>query len=769
MGLLIPPAPHWMLQRMSRSKNELKLPQADSLPLNVLQERCPRFAEDWEKQRLNGLDEETWFRWSATLANAGFLDEALEFSRVSHKHDQRSENRIKLMARSVHGPTRCTTFGCGEDQILKCFEGQVRKNSAGEITNSPASFLRKSVTPTERVLPEQSQDDDLPEGYVIENGFLCEVSLYKGKAKATPLSNFLARPTKIVVKDDGLEKQRFYEIEGMVLQTGRLLPPVLVPAEKFPAMQWPAEWDLEPNLFPGPTVKDKVRFVVQHLGRNASEESIFTHLGWRKINGKWSYLHANGCIGANNIKVELDPRLQKYSLPDLPGDRIKAMEASLALLDVAPLRVTLPLFALVYLAPLREWLKQADLVPAFIFWLYGYTGTRKSSLAAMFLCHFGTFTAKTPPASFKDTPNSLEKRAFDCKDSILLVDDYHPTASPIEGKKMEQIAQQLLRGYGDLVGRGRMRPDATLRPTYEPRGLCLVTAEDLISGGSSNARLFPTELLPGDVDLAKLTQAQKNAKLPAQAMVGYLEWLGQAMQDRTTECLTAIFHEKREEATQLNVHGRLVEAATSLYMGLHFALEYAASIGAINAERREQLLSVGWELFLGLAKEQGEQVTDVKPTTRFLSIVSELLANGSIHTVSARLLANDDAPRSGTCVGWHDNEFFYFLPDVLYNTVSQFLSRQGEQFPISKINLWRQLADEGFTQIETEGKHKRYTKKKTIGNFRNRLLWVKVSALRGAEVGAQERPSTRVRQVKTKAFSLGALFAPEDQGNAPTT
>ncbi|MGG1519025.1 DUF927 domain-containing protein [Paenibacillus oryzisoli] len=758
MGVLTSIAPAWMLKRMAIAKRERTHSSIDTLT-----KCCPRFAENWDTQQHSGLDEETWFRWIAALANAGFQKDALTFSKGSRKHNEQSERRIEELTSGNHGPTRCKSMGCGDDQMRQCFGNELSKNEAGELTHSPAAFLQRKLTKRK---PEQEPlFNDLPEGYAIENGLLCEMVYYKENVKAVPISNFLAVPTKTIVKDNGQEKQRFYQIEGIIPRTGKRLPAILVPDSQFAAMQWPSGWGLEPNLFPGPTVKDKARYVFQHLGQHAVEESVFTHIGWKEINGSSCYLHANGCIGATNVKVELEDRLSKYKLPTSPGDRVKASQASLALLELAPLRITLPLFAFMYLAPLRKWLEEASLPPALLLWVYGRTGARKSSISALYLCHYGTFTAKNLPASFKDTANSIEKLASDCRDCVLLVDDYHPNNNPVDAKKMEQIAQQLVRGYGDLQGRNRMNADGSLRITNVPRGLCLITAEDMISGSSSNSRLFPVEVLPGDVDLDKLTQAQKDSKLLSQAMVGYLEWLGQEMQEQDIESLTEFLHEKRNEASRLDVHGRLVEAATMLYTGLHYALKYALSIGAITHERHDQILTEGWELFLDIANEQGEQVVEVKPTTRFLSIVSQLLANKSIHTVNVKQQEPDGVSLSGAHVGWHDKEFYYFLPDPLYNVVSQFLSRQEERFPITKQMLWRQLADEGFTQIEIEGKQKRYTKKKSIGRFRDRTLWVKVSALRGAE----ERLTARARREQATSPEMEALFAPEDGEQAPET
>lgn len=774
MGVLMPAAPTWMLKRMSKNNPVRNANQSDSSLFNKLGERCARFAEDLEKQRSVGLDEESWFRWIALFANAGFQEEALEFSRASSKHDERSEQRIHLMRDTGEdancGPTRCTTFGCDQKQIQKCCHA-IRKNDKGEIINSPASFVSngkvKRFTPLSAKAMEKVRL--LPKRYVVENDNLSLFHVDKyGNRDDIPLANFFAWINKNILKDDGAERQRLYEIEGIILSSGKKLPLILVFASEFEDMKWLALWGPEPNILPGPKVRDTVRHAIQSTAVGTTEERIFAHLGWVKLDGGWKYLHAGGAVGASNVKVELDPRLRNYALPASSGDATEAMKASLKLLDIAPKRATLALWGLVFLSPLCEWLRQVHLEPKFLVWLHGYTGSRKTTISKLFLSHFGDLL-EHPPASFKDTANSVEKRAFDTKDSLLLIDDYHPTGSPKEAKAMEHLAQQVLRAYGDRVGRGRMRQDTTLRPDFPPRGMAIVTAEDVLDGGSSVARLFPVQLGPTDVELVKLTEAQQQAQKLSEAMVGYLEWLEQTMAKGEDRLLTEIFREKRNEASRLEVHGRLAEAASWLYLGLSFGLEYAVSVGAIESQGKENLLNEAWEAFLGTASEQGQQVAEIKATTRFVNIVAELLANGTIYTVSLKSSVHGDVPKNGTHVGWHDSNYFYFLPDVLYNAISRFLTQQGTHFPITSQTLWKQLAEEGISVTETcmeNGKERKHNlRKKVIQGNRLRKLWIKAEFLRGADEAddrLRERP-----EPKRSASELDIVFGPENGGNAP--
>lgn len=722
--------------------------------LNLLTQKCKKVRFYATQQTEAGCDEETWHKLTSMMVRGGHPAAALAFSRLSDKHNSRSDKRIQQMAnegdQASYGPTRCATFGCSEEQVRGCF-GQVRKDSGGNITNSPASFVSSKEAGNVTEMPADGRLESklqwLSNRYVTDGDNLCVVQTDKnGNPVFIPLANFFAWINKDIVLDDGAERQRFYELEGILLSSSKRLPPIRVEASEFETMKWLANWGPEPNIFPGPKIRDTVRHAIQSTAGGATHEQVFAHLGWTMVDGRWVYLHAGGAIGAADVKVDLDPRLKNYALHDSDGDAQEAMKHSIQLLEVASHRVTLALWGLVFLSALCEGLRSINLEPKFLLWLHGYTGTRKTTLAKLFLCHFGELL-EHPSASFKDTANSVEKRGFDTKDSLLLIDDYHPSGSAREAGAMRQLAQQILRGYGDRVGRGRMRADTTLRSDYPPRGMAIVTAEDLITGSSSLARLFPVELKPSDVNLERLTQMQANSQHLSTAMIGYLTWLADAMNGARGSQWRHLFYDRRNEAAQLNVHGRLVEAASWLYLGLHSGLEYAAYIGAIEPERKDFLLQEGWLSFLDAANEQGRQADDVKPTALFIGIVAELLATRRIYVVDLNRSDHlGEIPTTAQHVGWYDNSYYYLLPKVIYNSACRFLSERHENFPLTEVVLWKQLADEGITVTETAmdrntGKERRHNLcKKQVGDDRSRKLWVR------AEFMGEQQQDARVRR-----------------------
>ena len=76
----------------------------------------------------------------------------------------------------------------------------------------------------------------------------------------------------------------------------------------------------------------------------------------------------------------------------LPGDLEsvgpdEAMAESVGFLDIGNPDVMLPLWSEMYLAPLAELLN-----PAFTLWMQGGSGSFKSTLSALALCHYGDFS-----------------------------------------------------------------------------------------------------------------------------------------------------------------------------------------------------------------------------------------------------------------------------------------------------------------------------------------------------------------------------------------
>ncbi len=107
------------------------------------------------------------------------------------------------------------------------------------------------------------------------------------------------------------------------------------------------------------------------------------------------------------ICVELQEKLKNYSFSDkCSQDDVIYLSAMLEN-SFAPQNVMLSLVTLTFLCPLNHFLKIVGYEPKFVTALIGKTGSRKSTLVALFLSFFGKFSSSDLPMSFHDTANSI--------------------------------------------------------------------------------------------------------------------------------------------------------------------------------------------------------------------------------------------------------------------------------------------------------------------------------------------------------------------------
>lgn len=538
------------------------------------------------------------------------------------------------------------------------------------------------------------------------------------------ISNFVIIPQTNIIKESGMLSERFVEVLGYA--TFGFLPAVTLETGQYESMNWMTKkWGLSLTVeLPRSNNASHIWRVAQELGLEyAKDVVVYTHMGWKQIRGSWCYLHSSGVIGNEAAQVELAHDVVGYTLPDHADSYQEAVRASLRLKDVAPSEISVPLLALAYLSPLNEFFRQAGCEPAFVTMLTGPTGTMKSTLAALALCHFGQFTAKSLPGSFNDTRNALDVKGFALKDTLMVVDDFYPSAYKSEYAKMASTLQGLLRSYGDRSGRARMTADIKLRAVYVPRGNLLVTGEDVPNLEQSGlARQLMLEINPGDVDKEKLSSLQGDSFLLGQAMRGYIEWLiPQA--DTLKDVLLAKFIAYRQQAQA--GHPRLAEVVAWLRIGYEMFLDYAVSCDVIPGDSRPIFLDEALGVFKELASRQTDIMKTDTPVSQFLSALNEMLTAGQCHCIK---LDDEGAVHGGLkgrgFIGYVDSAYYYLHPDTVMAAVIEFYKRQGIHFSTTKKTLLKQLASVGV--IKTGDRN---TIVKLVNGKRQRFIWLKRSAL----------------------------------------
>jgi Bifunctional DNA primase/polymerase, N-terminal/Domain of unknown function (DUF927) len=522
----------------------------------------------------------------------------------------------------------------------------------------------------------------------------------KGDIAPVRLTNFGAAIVADRMLDDGeLSRREFEIVINLHGETQRLS----VAAEDFDSMQWVAKCGAEAIVEAGYAARNHARAATQHLSGRIPKEHVYLHTGWRKVDGVWVFLDAS--------RARLPGNLERFVLGD-PGSSEDA-RASLRFLDVAPDAVTIPLFSAIFAAPLGP----VD----FSLHLHGKTGLGKSTTAALAQQHFGAdLDDRHLPANWSSTANAIEEVAFLAKDVVLVIDEFTPTVA----HDVQQKAERIFRAEGNGAGRARLNQRSELIPERAPRALIISTGEELPDNMSLRARLLILGL-EDQVDWDLMTACQNDAANGryAASTAGYVAWLAPQLDQARKN-----FKEQaREIARSIPAsHRRTASAVAQLYVAFVSFLDYATSIGAIDADERSALNDRAWTAFMGLCEAQASAQRDADIGVRFISLLGELLAANQARL--APFCERDDL--FGTRVGWIDDDDVYLLDTVAFEAVKELAERTGQPITASLTTLRKSLRDSG--KLASTGKDEgrdTIPVRKTIGDQRRTVLHLNADAL----------------------------------------
>ena len=555
-----------------------------------------------------------------------------------------------------------------------------------------------------------------PLPYKVVDGCLYREVPGKSGITTKKLCNFLPYIVSEVSVDDGAEVKTVLRL-GSVHSSGRVLPEIDVTGAELGTFNWLIErWGADCVLEPERSVKEYVRHAIQQTAENAERIKVYHVTGWKLIDNHWEYLLPND----DKHDVSLRGKLSRYEKADSwTVSDLSSAYFMTSYFPFAPDEITLPLLAFTFLTPLNEFLHQANCEPKFVLCLLGRTGTRKSTLAALFLSFFGRFNSSDLPLSFRDTANSIMYNAFSLKDVLTCIDDFHPSSRK-EVSKLTETAQLIMRGYGDRIGRGRLKSDSTPMESRPPQGNAIITAEQAPEiGESGTARYFCLELRDGMIDLTNLSKFQREAEKGTlrSCMLAYTEWIKKRfLKDKDTERsfvnqLKKSFHNYRQEFIDSGIrcHGRVPEIYAWLMIGIEYFLFFLLDYEIISKEDYHSTFERCRTCLYYLAKKQSVNIDRDKPTHKFIQKLYSLIESGQAVLLDKN---NPIECKPVNYIGYQDDDFFYLNADIAHKQVKRLCGEQEEAFSISKNGLIKALAEEGLTVCD-KGKN---TKSIRIGD-----------------------------------------------------
>lgn len=525
------------------------------------------------------------------------------------------------------------------------------------------------------------------------------------------LTNFIARITAEEIEDDGsLEEQRWFSLECHLEGAMRM---IRVPASKFSTMAWPTGMlGARAIVYPGKA--DSARTAIQSLSHNIRQMTIYTHTGWRHIDGQASYLHTGGAITAKgnrtDVAVRLPGSLRLFLLPDPPeGEAIKpAFNAVLDFKGAFPKHLTVPLIGSIFGSVLGG----VDYSP----FLTGTSGTFKSEVTALGQSFFGAgFDSRNFPANWNDTPINLLGKMFTAKDAWIVIDDFVPIGQKQYDDKLHAKAEVVFRAAANRSARGRANVDGSERLGREPRGTVAASGEDIPKGGSLQNRLLILALKKGDIDKKDLTAMQimsREGKF-ALAMSAFLHYVAE-----NYEKIVADFNKDRVvlrekiQAKAEQTHARQPTTLAHLAASWRVWLNAAVAREVLTKDEAKELWKEIWNTLVETVEDQKSQQTTLHPAEYFINLLRSALLSGRCHleTVegtqppAANRYGWRDSIAQGECAGWVKDGLIYLQPEAAYKNANLQGHSIGEGLPVGQKKLFERMDERGLIALKEKGR-----------------------------------------------------------------
>jgi hypothetical protein len=569
-----------------------------------------------------------------------------------------------------------------------------------------------------------------PEYEVVDGRMVRLARDRKGRLMDVPLTNFTASIIQATVVEDDAEQNRYFDIKVTV--GGETFIIRDLPATEFASLDWVIPRTNGRGRIM-PDCNAHVRNAIQFFSGEIPAVFHYPHLGWRRVADHWYYLHANGAIGESgavtDVIVRVDDKFARFVLPNPADAKDKdiaaAVRASFDLLQVAPRRITAPLFCTVCRAPLASVDHSVHLV--------GPTGVGKTVLASLTQQFWGAgLDWQHCPASWSSTANANEAMRYVAKDTLLALDDLAPNTAS------RSAIDRTFRGQGNSAGRDRMSADTSLRRTKYPRGSLVSTGEDNPFVQSIAARVLVLAVGPTDVKFAKVTECQADADAGVYALVmaAYVQWLA-SRYDEILAAKTKRVAELRAEFTKASLHKKTPGIIAELMFGFDTFVEFAVDVNAIKAVKANEMREAVRTALINAADAQSRVQRGLDPVQQFEELLIAALTAGHAHVATTNgglplggeVWGWRDGKPLGHRIGWVDGKNLYLNKDATYEVISAMGRETGVTLPTLPM-LTSHLHGKGLL-LSTEKKHETLTIRKVLEKARRPVLHLPASLVLG--------------------------------------
>lgn len=287
------------------------------------------------------------------------------------------------------------------------------------------------------------------------------------------------------------------------------------------------------------------------------------------------------------------------------------------------------------------------------------------------------------------------------KDTVLLLDDFHPASSKGEELNMKRTLESLIRFFGDGVGKARATSSMDVIKETKPCGLCAITGED--TGGSMSS-LLRCVLINVDAKTyigPMLEYFQANPNILSTHYAHFIDRVGKKY-DAIVAYIQKNFIRHRKFFDARLKFRRLSDAGASLFVMVDILAAYAANLGF-----QQGFIPVEhWQAAIASALQLSETSSkEMNPTIMYLYALNALVG------AKEALIASDVTTYLEDIkdyIGYEEGAYWWLNPYKCHRSVVRFWQQNGKYFTLSQSKTHAALYSAGCLAVPQQDKVTKY-------------------------------------------------------------
>lgn len=348
--------------------------------------------------------------------------------------------------------------------------------------------------------------------------------------------------------------------------------------------------------------------------------------------------------------------------------------------------------------------KEAGYSPKFLLFLYGKTGSMKTTIAKILFSQLGDDKVRDNPRRIdSDTIVSFERAVIESGyDTVTLIDDYNPAKSRKKKEEMVNKLESIVRLVGDASSKSRSNVKLEDCRGEGVQGTVVLTGELRGKGLSSNLRCLYCKMARERVNVEAVTWFQGNHNLYTTIIYEFAKYVGGSW----TSIVTYIrnnFPNMRRRISNVLSERRLVDSVVTLHLVYDIMLNFLLNYCKVEEAEVMKIVGNVKEDVIKNAQMSQAISSEDSPSVLFIKTINDLMRVGTIVLGTGKIAVYDIDKFDG----FDDADYFYFNPETVFKKVRSFLSASNIDFAMDLNEIKAALYDDGIIKAASNGKGKR--------------------------------------------------------------